>query len=126
VLLEQDPGPLPPSSPAVAGESVSIVSYRPEEVVIDADVAAPGFVVLTDQQYPGWQAEVDGISVPILRVNYLFRAVPVTTGRHRIVFRYVPRSLYWGLALTAAGGVLGAAALVVSRRRGARQAGAGS
>jgi uncharacterized membrane protein YfhO len=43
--------------------------------------------------YPGWVAEIDRRTVPILRANVLFRAVEVPAGSHRVVFRFAPFSL---------------------------------
>jgi hypothetical protein len=31
---------------------------------------------------------VDGNAVPILRANYVFRAIPVQPGTHEVTFRY--------------------------------------
>jgi hypothetical protein len=66
---------------------VEIVSDRSEEVVIDSRASSPGFLFLSDQFYPGWEASVDGAPTPILRANYAFRAVRVPAGDARIVFR---------------------------------------
>jgi len=65
-------------------------------------------VVLTDNHLPGWLAEVDGKSAGVLRANHLFRAVEVSPGEHRLVFRYRPDSWLFGgtgslLTLCAAG-----------------------
>jgi uncharacterized membrane protein YfhO len=49
-------------------------------------------LVLHDTYYPGWIAEVDGRSVPILRADVLFRGVELDAGRHRVVFRFAPLS----------------------------------
>ena len=81
--------------------AVSITSYTPTAVELVADMSGPGFVVLTDSDYPGWQAFVNGRREPILRANTLVRAVRVPAGRSRIEFRYVPWTFYIGTALAA-------------------------
>ena len=58
-------------------------------------------LVLVDTWFPGWIAEVDGRPRPILRANYLFRAVPVPVGRAVVRFDYRPRSLRIGAMLSA-------------------------
>jgi hypothetical protein len=67
-----------------------IVDWKTTEVVIDVNSKAAGVVVLHDNYYPGWIAEVDGQLVPILRADVLFRAVEVPAGRHRVRFRFEP------------------------------------
>jgi hypothetical protein len=79
----------PLHGPAAAG-SARIVMDCPEMVVIEAVLTAPGYLVLTDTEYPGWQAMVDGSPVPILRANFLFRAVALTPGEHQVIFFYRP------------------------------------
>jgi uncharacterized membrane protein YfhO len=56
---------------------------------------------LTDLHYPGWTAEEDGKRLPILRADGFFRAVALTPGQHRVVFRYRPISFYAGAAASA-------------------------
>jgi uncharacterized membrane protein YfhO len=77
--------------------------------------------VLTDTFYPGWTASVDGSPQPILRANYLFRAVRLPAGDHRVTFVYAPRSFAWGagIALTTAALLIGWG--VQSVRRGRRR-----
>ena len=60
-------------------------------------------LILTDRAYSGWQAELDGKVVPIQLANGFTRAVNIPPGRHKVVFRYVPRSLFLGLSLSALG-----------------------
>jgi hypothetical protein len=49
----------------------------------------PALLVISDNWYPAWHAQVDGESVPLLRANYSFRALPVPAGEHdvRLQFR---------------------------------------
>ena len=49
-------------------------------------------LVLTDNDYPGWKASVDGTDAPVHRVDYLLRGVSVPRGHHRVEFRYQPAS----------------------------------
>ena len=98
------------STRSTAGEA-RIVHYGDERVAVRARSAHGGLVVLSDTDYPGWKAEVDGHQVPLRRVDYLFRGVQVGPGTHTIVLRYEPSSyrVGWILSLLA---VLGLAGLV--------------
>jgi hypothetical protein len=99
---------------------VTSFTDRAEEVALDVHADADGFVVLTDQYYPGWQATVNDASVPVLRANYAFRAVRVPAGESRVVFRYRPASVRWGALVSVlsmlAVGAFGVRALVQRRR----------
>lgn len=69
------------------------------QVAIDYSSPVPAFMVLTDTFYPGWHATVDGQPTEIFRANYLFRAVHVPSGTHKVRFEYWPFSLVAGLVL---------------------------
>lgn len=79
-----------------------IVDFRPDRVTIEAELSAPGWVVLLDSYDPGWRAKVDGTETDVLPANAIFRAVPVSSGLHRIELAYRPRALLWGLFITCA------------------------
>jgi len=89
------PARLPPNR-------VSITSYAPERVVLDADCAQKCLVVLTDLFYPGWRAYVGEREQPVHRVNTLYRGVVLEPGRHEVVYRFEPRPFYWGVAIAGA------------------------
>ena len=94
---------------------VRVVEDLPEKVVLEVSTGRPGWLVLTDNSYPGWVAEREGRRVEILRANYLFRAVKVPAGESRIVFRYRPLSLWFGAVGSLASLVAGIAWAVRSR-----------
>ena len=113
-LVEVAP-PVPLATPpAGRSERTQVVRYAADEVVIDVDAAAAGLLVLTDQHYPGWTAEVDGRPTPILVTDYVFRGVPVGPGTHRLVFRFAPRSFRRGLVLAGLGLLVACAAVVAT------------
>ena len=57
-----------------------------------ADTA--GWLVLADQDFPGWRASVDGATLPIHRANGLFRAVCVPAGEHTVRFDFHPWQMF--------------------------------
>jgi hypothetical protein len=95
-----------------------IVSYEPEQVVIETNGESAGWLVLTDAWYPGWRATVDGVPVEIVRADMLFRAVPVPAGRHRVEFVYTPASLPIGTAISMVTLVICLAYMATGRKRG--------
>lgn len=75
---------------------VTIVQDRSEEVSLEVQATADGFLVLTDQYYPGWEATVNGEPTEIVVANHAFRLIQVPAGHSRVVFRYRPDSLWVG------------------------------
>ena len=108
VVLE---GPPQPPEPACSTAwSVRRLAATPQREVWE--VQAPqdgGFVVFSETWYPGWQAWVDGQRVQLYRADYLFRAVAVPAGKHRVVLAYRP----WWWPVGGAGSVLAVAGLVM-------------
>jgi hypothetical protein len=75
------------------GRRVVGTTLRFDNNRIEGEIVAParGLVVSNEIFAPGWTATVDGRPTKLVRANYLLRGVPVTAGRHRIAFRYLPR-----------------------------------
>ncbi|HXV98284.1 MAG TPA: YfhO family protein [Anaerolineae bacterium] len=81
--------------------TVTVVEEGPNRVLLRVEAPSPGFVVLTDTFYPGWQATVDAQPAQIWPANLAFRAVAVEAGTHEITFNYRPRSFIIGLCVSA-------------------------
>lgn len=101
----------------------SIILDSPNRVDVSADLSKPGWLVLLDNYFPGWEAEVDGKPAKILRANFAFRAVALPAGIHRVVFRYRPASFTVGLLITclALSGCVGFAVVRVAGRSAGRK-----
>lgn len=89
--------------PPGADETVKVHYPRPDQVEIEADLDAPGVVVLADAYYPGWQLTIDGKHAPIYRVNRMMRGAAVPAGMSRLVYRYDPGSFRVGGFISIAG-----------------------
>jgi len=101
----------------IGPESARVTAYEPERVEIEAELTAPGYLVLTDAHYPGWRAWVDGEEVPIATADLLFRAVYLEAGRHRVEFRFRPRSLWPGTMMSLAGLAVGPISVLYRTRK---------
>jgi hypothetical protein len=86
-------GQLAVSSSSEKPSIVKLESLRSGRVVLDTTSAVDGPLLLHDNYYPGWVAEVDGQPAPVRRTHQLFREVDVPAGHHRVVFRFAPLSL---------------------------------
>jgi Bacterial membrane protein YfhO len=92
-----------------------VVDRETSSVVIDAQLACTGMVILNDAYYPGWAASVDGKPAQLYETYGVIRGVVVPAGRHRIEMRYRPKSVYLGGAMTGLGLL---AACVLAARSG--------
>lgn len=104
---------IPPSA-------ATVTALTATRMTVQTDAAGPGFLVLSEVWYPGWEAQVNGAPAPVLRVNGGLRAVPVPAGSATVRLRFAPES--WRLGLLAASfGVLIAAGWIGQEIRHATQ-----
>lgn len=99
-LVEAPPGV---ELQAGAGEGrVEFVKREPNRVELRTASAAPSVLVLSENHYPGWRAEVDGRAVETMRVDYNLRGVALPAGAHEVRFTYRPKSALLGLLVSLA------------------------
>ncbi len=96
----------------------SIQRYDPGHITVQLDGPAPAgaALVVSENYYPGWAAEVDGKATAVARAQYSFIGVPLAAGARMIELTYRDPAFARGkmltllaLAITAvviAGGVL--------------------
>lgn len=97
VILAQAPG----LELAGAGSAeVQILERLPNRLVLEVDTDADGVLVLSEIDYPGWQATIDGRQTPILRANTVLRALSVEAGQHRVEMVFRPWTVFAGLAVS--------------------------
>jgi hypothetical protein len=77
-----------------------IVSYDTQSITLEVEAAAPGWLVLNDVWYPGWEASVNGRPSQVYRANGTFRAVRVPAGHNAVTMVY--HSTYLGLGFAIA------------------------
>ncbi len=91
----------------MAGSSIALTGYSPDELKYRANAAHDGLVVFSEIYYAdGWQAYLDGKPVPHFRVDYVLRALPVPAGAHTIEFRFVPKAYALGNTVSLAASVV--------------------
>jgi hypothetical protein len=86
------------------GASVSAISLdkiADERIELSTESDFSGYLVVADQYYPGWKASLDGQTTPILRANYVQRAITLPAGKHKVVFTYEPESYRIGLMISS-------------------------
>lgn len=84
-ILDEPPAPAPVSR---EGSTARITKFSFNEIHVEASVAAPCIMVLSEVYYPRWRVTVDGEPGNILRTNYILRSVALPAGAHTLVFQY--------------------------------------
>jgi hypothetical protein len=88
-LLEVAPGELPVLPGGQVGSNATArVSYQPNGTVIETYADTAALLVLSEMNYPGWTATIDGNAQPIFTTNFLLRSVAVPPGAHRVEMKY--------------------------------------
>ncbi len=123
VYLEREPFmSVAPDTTATATDSVWIVDYAVDSVLIKLSCSRDHLLVLTDNYYDSWQAYADGEPIPVMRAYGTFRAVVVPAGTEQVLFRYesqryrTGRLVTWLTALFMVGVVAVSAARSAKRR----------
>jgi len=62
-----------------------------------------GILVLTGNNHTGWSAEVDGKAAPLFYADHAFCGVPLSPGKHTVIFRYESTPVFAGLSVGLAG-----------------------
>lgn len=81
---------------------VKIDSYEAMRVTLTARLDQVGWLVMSDNMYPGWSATVNGVKQPIYYTNLFMRGLYLPAGEHHIVFEFHAPLLALGLTLAAA------------------------
>ena len=105
VILDPEDSSLAPTNPgAAAAVAQRIAEYTMNEVKVDAAVAEPSWLVLTDSYLPGWKAFIRPLGteegaeeqVGIHRVDGNFRGVWLEPGEWTVRFKYSPDTVKLG------------------------------
>jgi hypothetical protein len=79
-----------PGAPQVSSPRDAVDIRRYENGLVEADVSVQKgrWLVFGESAMPGWVAAVDGVRTPFYRANYLWQAVPIPPGEHRVELKY--------------------------------------
>lgn len=94
---------------------VAISIYKNAFVQLKGYAKKSSVVVLSDNWSPNWQATVNGIVSPIIKVNGVFRGIAVNPGSYVIDMQYRPRTLTAALIISTS--ILGLLLLLLMGRK---------
>ncbi|MBO0862100.1 MAG: YfhO family protein, partial [Chloracidobacterium sp.] len=83
-----------------------VTRYEPQRIELQTENSQPGFLVLSEIYYSGWDAWIDGHRTPVERVNYLLRGLAVPAGDHRIEFVFRAHSFRTGAVCSLLGALI--------------------
>lgn len=86
---------------------IRLTDYAPNALSYTSESEEGGLAVFSEIYYPnGWKAFVDGQQTPVLRANYMLRAIEIPAGRHEITFRYDPPVFHTGAIISRVASIL--------------------
>jgi hypothetical protein len=66
--------------------SANVTRIGDGQLSVVASTQGGGFLVVSENYYPGWRASVDDVPVPVYRANMTLQGVVVPPGLHRVRF----------------------------------------
>ena len=85
---------------AARGDVVTVLEYDAGEATLEVNANRACFLVMSDNDYPGWKALVNGEPTPVLRAYGFVKAVAVSPGKSVVRFTFEPESFRIGLLIT--------------------------
>ena len=92
-----------PDKAMIPASQAKITTHTDRRVTIAVTASQHGLLVLAEQYHAGWRAYVDGRPTPVVRTNHILRGVPLSPGKHEVVFEFSPSSLKVGAGLSLLG-----------------------
>ncbi|SEL51462.1 YfhO family protein [Parapedobacter koreensis] len=87
--------------------TIELTAYRPDRLVYEYSTPNDALAVFSEIWYDkGWKAFVDGKELPILRANYLLRALQLPGGNHKVEFKFEPQSYHLGETISLVGSII--------------------
>lgn len=95
--------------------TIRLIEYKPNYLKYESSSASDGFAVFSEIYYSkGWKALIDNQEVPVVRANYILRALEIPNGKHTIEFKFEPAAYFTGNKITAIASWLVLLSLVAS------------
>ncbi|HAS44278.1 MAG TPA: hypothetical protein DCS93_27620 [Microscillaceae bacterium] len=89
--------------------TIKLTKYEPDYLVYESNAKGQQLAVFSEVYYNnglGWDAYIDGKKVSHFRANYVLRALAVPGGKHKIEFKFYPKTFYQGESISLIASIL--------------------
>ena len=100
-----------------ARPTVHVDRDDPGDIRLHLDAPADGWVIVTEMDYPGWRATVNGAAAPVVRAFGALQAVRVPGGPAVVALAFAPALAGWGCGGGIAGLIIAVGLVAVPRWR---------
>ncbi len=88
-----------------SASKITLAEHTPPAMKYETESGTNGLAVFSEIFYPkGWTATIDGKPAPILRADYVLRALEIPAGKHTVEFKFEPKPYYIGNKVTLIAG----------------------
>lgn len=99
--------PLPEGAGTGASGSVEWASYQPDERELRVSTTGPALLVVSENWFPGWVAEVNGEPADVHRANLTLQAVRIPeAGEHTVALRFTAPTVRRALRISVGAAVV--------------------
>jgi len=95
--------------------SINLTNYKPNYLIYETNSPSDQFAVFSEIYYPnGWNAYIDGKISPHIGVNYVLRGMEIPAGRHKVEFKFEPKTYKTGNMIALFGSILLILTVIIS------------
>lgn len=106
-IIQQKNKPVSVSEKYSGQGTIRLESYQPNHLIYKTQSDDKQFAVFSEIWYPkGWNAYLDGASLPYACVDYLLRGAEVPKGEHTVEFKFEPTIYRTGNTVSLVGSIL--------------------
>ena len=101
------PAPLPGAVGGGSSGPVEWVSYEPDERELRVNTTGPALLIVSENWFPGWAAEVNGEGADVHRANLTLQAVRIpAAGEHTVTMRFTAPTVRRSIWISVGAGVV--------------------